>query len=139
MACSNNSSDSRHNPDSIRVQSKEDSPTPYPVVDTDRTKAVDELIDLRKKIIALEGNLIAPAKEDLDNYSDFLKDQKTGLARLFPRAHANGSANDRKPLLVNGGGSYYQFKGKTNEYGYGSDVEYSTTAVLLNFQLALLE
>jgi hypothetical protein len=74
-------------------------------------------------MIALEGNLIAPAKEDEAQYADLLADTSAGLARLFPWE----SGNERKPLLVNGGGSYYQFKGRTNDYGYGSDVAYSTT------------
>lgn len=121
--CSKSSDDSKNSPDNVQTKSIQDSPAPYPVADADRTKAVDELVELRKKMILLEGNLIAPAKEDLDSYSDLLKDQNTGLARLFPR----NSGNERKPLLVNGGGSYYQFKGRTNEYGYGNDVEYSTT------------
>lgn len=115
-------SNSDENQESVRTRPLKDSPTPYTVADADRTRAVDELVELRREMLALEGMLIAPAQEDLDQYADFLKDPTTGLARLFPR----GSGNERRPLLVNGGGAYYQFKGRTNEYGFGSDVEYST-------------
>ncbi len=124
MASCGNSSDSnvKKNYD-IPSPFLKDSPAPYPVSDDERNKAVDELVELRKKIAVLEGKIIAPAKEDIDKYADFLKDSNTGLARLFP----NDSHNEKKPILVNGGGSYYQFKDKTNEYGLGSDVQYSKT------------
>ena len=125
VACGNPSSDSKNNPDTVRAKSLEDSPTPYSVADADRTKSVDQLLVLRKQMIALEGQLIAPATEDMATYADFLTAPNTGLARLFPRTQSDSNANERKPLLVSGGGSYYQFKGKTNNYGYGSDIEYS--------------
>lgn len=110
--------------DAVRTQSLKDSPTPYSVSDADRTAAVDELIEFRKKMLALEGKLIAPAKEDQAQYTDLLQDSRAGLARVFPR----DSGNERRPLLVNGQGAYFQFKGRTNEYGRGSDIEYSTTS-----------
>lgn len=115
-------SDSNSGANTLQTRSIKDAPTPYPVADADRTKAVDELIGMRRQMMALEGNLIAPAKEDLDQYADLLKDPQSGLARLFPR----DSSNERKPLLLSGGGSYYQFKNRSNEYGQGNDVEYST-------------
>lgn len=118
-----NKSDSNPDAGAVQTRSIKDSPTPYPVADADRTKAIEELIVMRRQMLALEGNLIAPAKEDLDQYADLLQDPKSGLARLFPR----NSSNERKPLLVSGGGSYYQFKNRSNEYGRGNDVEYSTT------------
>lgn len=119
VGCGNNSNPDK-NTDSVRAQYLKDSPAPYPVTDADRTKAVDELVEFRRRMLALEGKLIAPAQEDLDQYADFLKDPNAGLARLFPR----DSGNERRPLLVNGEGAYYQFKGRTNEYGHGSDIEY---------------
>lgn len=122
VGCGNNSNSDK-NADSVRDQYLKDSPTPYAVADANRTKSVDELIEFRRKMLALEGKLIAPAQEDLDQYADFLKISNSGLARLFPR----DSGNERRPLLVNGEGAYYQFKSRTNEYGHGSDVEYSTT------------
>ena len=126
VACGNSSSDSKNNPDTVRAKSLEDSPTPYSVADADRTKSVDQLLVLHhRQMIALESQLIAPATEDMATYADFLTAPNTGLARLFPRTQSDSNANERKPLLVSGGGSYYQFKGKTNNYGYGSDIEYS--------------
>ena len=122
IGCGSNSG-SNQSPDNTRLQSMKDSPAPYPVADAERTKAVDELVEFRKKMLALEGKLIAPAQEDLNQYADFLKDSNAGIARVFPR----DSGNERRPLLVNGEGAYYQFKGRTNEYGHGSDLEYSTT------------
>jgi hypothetical protein len=123
--CSKLLDDSKNSPDNVQTKSIQDSPKPD--ADVDRAKVLDELVELRKKMIPLEHNLIAPAKEDLDSYSHFLKEQNTGLARLFPQ---NNSGNEKQPLLLSGGGSYYQFKDRTNEYGYNnrdSDIRYSTT------------
>jgi hypothetical protein len=122
--CSKLLDDSKNSPDNVQTKSIQDSPAPYPVANADRAIDVDELVELRKKMIHLEGKLIAPTKEDLDSYSHFLKKQNTGLARLFSQ---NDSGSEREPLLLPGGGSYYQFKGRTNEYGYNrSDIRYST-------------
>ncbi len=123
VACANDPSSSNSGGGTLQTRSVKDAPTPYPVADAERSKAMDELIIMRRKMVALEGNIIAPAKEDLDIYADLLLNANAGLARLFPR----NSSNERKPLLVSGGGSYYQFKNRTNEYGHGNDVEYSTT------------
>ena len=120
MGCAN--SNKENNANSQRAAYLKDSPTPYSVSDAERTKSVDELVILRRKMFALEGKLIAPAQEDLDQYADFLKEPNTGIARLFPR----DAGNERRPLLVNGEGAYYQFLAQSNEYGRGSDIEYST-------------
>lgn len=120
VACGK-SSDDKNSGDAFHAQSRNDSPAPYAVADADRTKAVDELVNFHKKVIALEGILIAPAKEDEARFGDLLADPSAGLARLFSR-----DAGERKPLLVDGGGSYYQFKGRMNNYGHGNDVAYST-------------
>lgn len=120
-ACGNKSNSDET--DAVQTQSLKDSPTPYSVSDSDRTAAVDELIEFRKKMLALEGKLIAPAIEDQTQYIDLLQDTRAGLARVFPR----DSGNEKRPLLVYGQGAYFQFKGRTNEYGQGSDIEYSTT------------
>ncbi len=101
-----------------------DWPAPYAVVDSERPNQLAELVSLRKKLIALEGVLIAPAKEDLNAYDDLLANQNTGLARLFPRDDSD-RPDSLRPLLINGEGAYYQFKGRKNRYGQGSDVKYS--------------
>jgi len=103
------------------VLATQDSPNPYPVSETDRQAAVNQLVEKRKEMLDLEGKLIAPTKEDLAANADLLKDPNAGLARLFPRG------SQQAPLLLNGGGAYYQFKGRTNAYGRGNDVEYNTT------------
>lgn len=110
--------------ENVKVAStrQKDSPAPYPVADADRTQAVAELVEFRQKMLLLEGKLIAPAIEDLAEFADLTSDPNAGLARVFP----GNPGNQMRPLLVRGGGAYYQFKGRTNEYGYGADLEYST-------------
>lgn len=119
-----NSSDNGSGEPIVSGKSVNDSPTPYPVSEAQRIQNVDRLLELRKEILALEGNLIAPATEDLAAYDSFLKNENTGMARLFPR----NSQNEKRPLLVNGGGSYFSFKLQTNQYGQGNDVSYETNS-----------
>jgi len=123
IGCDSSSDGNAENDPGLNKTSVNDSPNPYPVSEGERIESVNKLIEMRKEMLLLEGKLIAPATEDLDAYSDFLQEENTGMARLFPR----NSDNERRPLLVRGSGAYYQFKGQTNEYGYGNDVEYSTT------------
>lgn len=106
----------------VRTHSLNDSPTPYPVSDSDRSQAATELGEIHQKMLILEGKLMAPAQEDLDQYSDFLKAPNSGLVRLFSR----DTVSEIRPRLVNGQGAYYQFKGQKHDYGQGSDLEYST-------------
>lgn len=62
-----------------------------------------------------EQELLAPSAEDKKAHADFLAQPDTGLVRLLPRG--------RYDLALNGGGAYYSFKRRTNEYGHGSDIE----------------
>ena len=100
---------------------KGDAPNPYPIAQADREAALARSAELKKELADVTNKLIAPSSEDVAAYADFLSAANTGLFRLFPRE----SSTMVSPYL-NGSGAYYQFKGRTNEYGYGDDIEYST-------------
>ena len=74
---------------------------------------------------------LAPSAQDRANQASFLKRRNTGLLRLVPRQPMTSSRQSSlasKPLVkINGGGAYYSFVHKSHEYGYGSDLELSST------------
>ncbi len=82
----------------------------------DRSQVAAEIESLREQIKAKESALLAPAREDLDAYAEFLAQPRTGIVRLLPREKW-----DRK-LSLSGGGAYYSFTRLTHEYGFGSDI-----------------
>ena len=104
-----------------RYSSLSDSPTPYAVADADRTVSINRLDELRKELLATEGKMLAPAKEDLEQYADFLKAPNTGIARIYPLGSSKAH-----PILTAHGGSYYTFK--TGSYDYGDQsLQYTYT------------
>ncbi|MCA1632575.1 MAG: hypothetical protein LC802_02375 [Acidobacteria bacterium] len=82
----------------------------------DRARAAAEIESLREQIKAREALLLAPAREDLDAFAEFLAQPRTGIVRLLPREKWDGK------LSMRGGGSYYSFTRLTHEYGFGSDI-----------------
>lgn len=79
---------------------------------TAREQKVQTIIDLRSQITALEKEVMLPESSDVDS------SEKVGASaiRLLPREKYD------HVLAINGGGAYYSFARKTNEYGYGSDI-----------------
>lgn len=82
----------------------------------DRSELQAKMEALRAQIQAKEKAFLAPSAEDLNAFEEFLRQPDTGMARLMPREKYDGK------LLIRGGGSYYSFAGRTNEYGAGSDI-----------------
>jgi len=76
-----------------------------------------------EKRVITKGPL-APSVEDRAIYANFLAQPHTGLIRLLPRQVPQPKNADVK---INGGGAYYSFAFLTHEYGFGSDLELSTT------------
>src|SRR5262245_48198002 len=66
----------------------------------------------RAELSELEALILAPSDEDQAKYTDFLKSPDTGLFRLLSRDDVNG----KSALTIRGGGAYYSFKERTNEY-----------------------
>lgn len=79
---------------------------------TVREQKIQTIIDLRSQITALEKEVILPESVDIE------ESEKVGALaiRLLPREKYD------RVLALRGGGAYYSFARKTNEYGYGSDL-----------------
>jgi hypothetical protein len=71
---------------------------------------------------------LAPAAADRANHASFLRQPNTGLIRLLPRIHKHSEFyKPNQSVKINGGGAYYSFANLSHEYGYGSDLQLSTT------------
>src|ERR1041385_925013 len=70
---------------------------------------------------------LAPSVQDRQNYAGFLSQPNTGLIRLLPRQFNATKVSRKDRSSVNGGGAYYSFSFRSHEYGWGSDLELSTT------------
>ena len=81
-----------------------------------RERAAAEIESLREQIKAREAVLLAPSDEDRKAYAEFLGRTGTGLARLLPREKWDNK------LSMTGGGSYYSFTLRSNEYGRSTDI-----------------
>ena len=81
-----------------------------------RREAARKIESLREEIKSLEAELLAPPPADRERFAEFLAQPETGLVRLLPREKW-----DYK-LSIRGGGAYYYFAGRKQEYGFGSDI-----------------
>ncbi|MGZ8844840.1 MAG: hypothetical protein ACXW3C_00065 [Pyrinomonadaceae bacterium] len=70
---------------------------------------------------------LAPSDADRATYAGFLKQSNTGLMRLLPRTFQQSKFYSKPPVKITGSGAYYSFSHFSHEYGYGSDLELSTT------------
>ena len=71
---------------------------------------------------------LAPSAADRANHTSFLRQPDTGLIRLLPRTYKQSTfAKPDQRVKIRGGGAYYSFANLSHEYGYGSDLELSTT------------
>jgi hypothetical protein len=79
----------------------------------------------RAELSVLETSFMAPSEEDRARYAEFLRAPNTGLVRLLPRDKFDSDArrDNKKSIVMRGGGAYYSFTRLTHEYGYGSDIE----------------
>jgi hypothetical protein len=82
----------------------------------DRAQAAAEIESLRAQIKVREATLLAPSDEDRKAHAEFLAQPDTGLVRLLPREQWDGKLSTR------GGGSYYSFSLRSNEYGRATDI-----------------
>jgi hypothetical protein len=77
-----------------------------------REDILKEIAAKRAELAKLETLILAPSEEDQAKYTDFLKSPDTGLFRLLSRDDGAG----KSALTIRGGGAYYSFKERTNEY-----------------------
>ena len=79
-----------------------------------------ELSKLQKDLAKLEISLLSPSEKDRAAYADFLRQPDTGLIRLLPRETYD--IGNVEGMALRGGGAYYSFKDRTNEYVNSSDI-----------------
>jgi hypothetical protein len=82
------------------------------------TSVVEELTKSRIRMTELQKKLFEVPDEVINRYRKFLEDSSAGVARILPR----GKYGDA--VLLTGGGSFYSFTRRSNDYGYGSDIEF---------------
>lgn len=75
----------------------------------------------RAELAVIEKKVLAVPDSDRREFAAFLTQPHTGIIRLMPRELYDG--NGKRRLAINGGGAYYSFAHKTQEYGQGSDIE----------------
>jgi hypothetical protein len=77
-----------------------------------RTQKIEKITELRSQIGALEKDIMMPDAKD----SALAAKLGVNVIRLLPREKYDGV------LATRGGGSYYSFHRKSQEYGRGSDI-----------------
>ena len=92
-----------------------------------RERAAAEIESLREQLKAKEAVLLALSKEDQETYAAFLSRPDTGLARLLPREKWDGK------LTIRGGGGYYSFTRRSNDYDAGPDIELAQGLFMAGF------
>jgi hypothetical protein len=70
----------------------------------------------KKKMSREEKELLRPPAYLKSTYASFLRMSHTGIVRILPKERYNGK------LSINGGGSYFSFDRRDQEYGFGSDI-----------------
>jgi uncharacterized protein (TIGR03437 family) len=109
----------------------------------DRAKLLQEIIELNTQlknttdqtvvkeltaqVLAKENLFLAPAPEDLAQFSAFLQQPYTGVVRLMPREQFDGV------LYTRGGGAYYSFASLVHLYSYGNDLELQRSQFSVGF------
>jgi len=79
-----------------------------------------EIAAKRAELAKLEKAFLSPSEEDRVTYADFLRQTDTGLIRLLPRETYD--SRNFEGMTLRGGGAYYSFKDRTNEYVNSSDI-----------------
>jgi hypothetical protein len=79
-----------------------------------------EIVAKRAELAKLEKAFLSPSEEDRATYADFLRQTDTGLIRLLPRETYD--SRNFEGMTLRGGGAYYSFKDRTNEYVNSSDI-----------------
>lgn len=83
--------------------------------------------ELTAQVLPKENLFLAPAPEDLAQFSAFLQQPYTGIMRLMPREQFDGV------LYTRGGGAYYSFASLYHPYGFGSDLSLEQGRFLVGF------
>lgn len=94
-----------------------------------QTKSRDDILkEIEQKhteLAALEELFLAPSDDDMKAHAEFLRQPDTGLIRILPREVYESRETykqNRKTIVIRGGGSYYSFTGRTHEYSAITDI-----------------
>jgi hypothetical protein len=94
----------------------------------------NEIEARRADIAKLQKGILLPSAEDQKRYEEFLKEPDTGLIRLLPREKYD-ETNPEAPsgIPLRGGGAYYSFSSRSQEYGQGSDLSLQQNELSVGF------
>lgn len=82
-----------------------------------REDLLKQIAGKRAELSRLERAFLSPSEEDQARYADFLRQPNTGLFRLLPRENAGVKSEESKlAVTIPGGGAFYSFKERTNNY-----------------------
>jgi hypothetical protein len=78
----------------------------------------------RAELSALEELFLSPSEEDRAAHADFLRLPDTGLIRILSREMYESETykDNKKTIVIRGGGAYYSFTGRTHEYSSTTDI-----------------
>jgi len=87
-----------------------------------RADILKEIEAKRAELGKLETRYIALSAEDRAAFDAFLSQPDTGLIRLMPREKFDAYANQKSGLTMRGGGSYYSFTRRVQDYGAATEL-----------------
>ena len=87
-----------------------------------RADVLKEIEAKRAELAKLEAKYIAISPADSETFAEFLSQPDTGLIRLMPREKFDSYANQKSGLTLRGGGSYYSFTRRVQDYGFATEL-----------------
>ena len=87
-----------------------------------RADILKEIEAKRAELAKLETKYIALSPADNETFAAFLSQPDTGLIRLMPREKFDPYANQKSGLTLRGGGSYYSFTRRSQDYGFATEL-----------------
>jgi len=87
-----------------------------------RPDILREIEAKRAELAQLEAKYIALPAGDRETFAEFLSQPDTGLIRLMPREKFDTDANQKSGLTIRGGGSYYSFTRRAQDYGFATEL-----------------
>jgi len=87
-----------------------------------RADILGEIEAKRAELAKLETAYIAIPADERSAFAEFLSQPNTGLIRLMPREKFDSYSNQKSGLTLRGGGSYYSFSRREQDYGFATEL-----------------
>jgi hypothetical protein len=87
-----------------------------------RADILKEIEGKRAELATLETKYIAISADDRATFAEFLSQPDTGLIRLMPREKFDTYSNQKSGLTMRGGGSFYSFTRRAQDYGFATEL-----------------